>query len=74
MTTQLLVEKLSRDVRELKDDIHEMKQFLFAPLKDSEGEYQKTFVKKMFIRFLRSGSLHRFTDKESFLKYVRSAK
>ena len=64
MTTQLLVEKLSDEVKELKDDMREMKRFLFAPLKDAEGEYQKSFVKKMVTRSLRSGSLYRFTNKE----------
>ena len=74
MTTQMLVEKLHNEVKELKYDIREMKRFLFAPLKDADGEYQKSFVKKMLVRSQHEGSLYHFTNKESFLRHVRSPK
>lgn len=68
------IEKLNKEMAELRGDIHQMKEFLFTPLKDSEGEYKEFFVKKMLSRSLNNGPFHRFTDRESFLKHVRSKK
>ncbi|MEK7559695.1 MAG: hypothetical protein AAB522_00120 [Patescibacteria group bacterium] len=68
------IEKLSKEVVELKGDIHQMKEFLFAPLKDSEGEYKKSFVKKMLLRSLNQSPFYRFSGKESFLSHVQSKK
>ena len=50
MTTLTLVKKLGGEVKELKNDLRQMKQFLFAPLKDIEGEYKDAFVKKILGR------------------------
>ncbi|MEK7089995.1 MAG: hypothetical protein AAB930_00205 [Patescibacteria group bacterium] len=74
MTTQVLVEKLDKEVGELRMDINEMKRFLFQPLKDPEGEYRESFIRKMFKRSLSSRPFTRFADKESFLRHVRSKK
>ena len=74
MTTQTLVRKLNREVGILKEDMREIKRMVFAPLKDPEVEYRKSFVKKMLARAQSQGPFYRFTDKESFLKYVRSKK
>ena len=68
------IEKLNKDVADLKWDLHQMKEFLFAPLKDSEGEYKESFVKKMLLRSLINGPFYRFSGKESFLSHVRSKK
>lgn len=68
------IEKLSEEMAELRGDIHQMKEFLFAPLKDSEGEYKESFVKKMLMRSLSNGPFYRFSGKESFLSHVRSKK
>ncbi len=74
MTTELLVKKLNKEVGTLKREVNEMKKFFFAPLKDPEGEYKKSFIKKMLSREASKGPFYRFTDKESFLKHVRSKK
>ena len=74
MSTQILIKKLEREVQELKGDVRQMKKFLFAPLKDPEGAYQKSFVKKMIARAEDRGPMHRFIDKRSFLAHVRSPK
>lgn len=59
---------------ELKGDLRQIQSFLFAPLKDTEGEYKKSFVKKMLSRSLNENSVRRFTNKEQFLKHVRRSK
>lgn len=74
MTTQTIVKKLNHEVEELKDDIREMKKFLFAPFKDSEGEYKTPFVKKLLLRSQSQGPFHRFKNRATFLRHVRSKK
>ncbi len=74
MSTQILIKKLNQEVEELKDDVHEMKKFLFAPLRDSEGDYKESFVKKMLVRSQGCGPFYKFASKESFLNHVRSKK
>ena len=74
MSTQTIVRKLNQEVTELKDDIQEVKKFLFTPLKDFEGEYRESFVKKMLARSQKQGIFYRFRDVDSFLKHVRSKK
>ena len=74
MTTQALIQKLNREVGILKEDVREIKKTVLAPLKDSEGEYRKSFVKKMLTRAQSTGPFYEFTDKESLLKYVRSSR
>ncbi|MEK7192204.1 MAG: hypothetical protein AAB646_01660 [Patescibacteria group bacterium] len=74
MTTQVMIEKLNKEMGALKEDVQELKKFLFAPLRDSEGEYQKSFIKKMLIRAESRGPFYKFTGKDSFLKNVRAKK
>lgn len=74
MSTQLLVKKLNKDVKNLESSIKEIKKFLYAPIEDSEGDYKKSFVKKMLARAQNGGTFYRFMDKESFLKHVNSKK
>ena len=74
MTTQTLIKKLNREVGILREDVREIKKMVLTPLEDSEGEYRKSFVKKMLARAQSQGPFYRFTDKESFLKHVRSKK
>ncbi len=74
MSIQILIKKLNLEVEGLKDDVREMKKFLFAPLRDSEGDYRESFVKKMLVRSQNHGSFYKFADKESFLNHVRSKK
>jgi len=54
--------------------VRAIKSFLFTPLKDPEGEYRESFIKKMLSRTQSRGPFYKFTDKESFLKHVRSRK
>jgi len=72
MTTATLVRKLNREIGILQKDIREIKRVVFAPVVDPEGEYHPSFVKKMLLREKSKGPFYRFTDKESFLKHVRS--
>lgn len=74
MITQTLIRKLNREMGALKEEVHEMKKFFIATGKDPEGSYRKSFVKKVLSRAQSSGPFYHFTDKESFLKHVRSAK
>ena len=73
MTTQTLIKKLNKDISTLRKDIKEVKTFLMKP-RDPEGEYRPAFVKKMLERAQSKGPFYLFTDKESFLKHVRSKK
>ena len=74
MTTQALIRKLNREIGILREDVREIKKMVLAPLKDSEGDYQPEFVKKILSRAQSSGPFYEFTDKESFLKHVRSSR
>ncbi len=74
MSTQTLVKKLDKEVKNLKGDIRDMKKFLFTPLKDAEGEYKASFVKKILARSQKQASFYRFTDKETFRNHARSKK
>ena len=74
MTTQLLVEKLNKEVKTLREDLREMKKFIFAPIKDTEGTYKASFVKKILSRAQTKGPFYSFTDKESFLRHANSKK
>ena len=69
-----MVIKLNSEVRALKQDVREMKKFLFAPVRDPEGSYKSTFTKKMLARVAESGATSYFEGKDSFLKHVRSKK
>lgn len=72
MSTQMLVKKLHREMGALRDDVRTMKRFLLSPLRDAEGEYRASFVKKMLARSQGRGPFHRFTTRRAFLKHVRS--
>ena len=74
MSAQILIKKLNQEVEGLKDDMREIKKFLFAPIRDSEGDYKKSFVKKMLVRSKNLGPFYKFANKESFLNHVQSKK
>ena len=74
MTTQTLIRKLNKEVAGLRKDITEIKRTILAATSDPEGEYKKSFIKKMLIRRQSKGPFYRFTDQKSFLKHVRSEK
>lgn len=74
MSAQLMIRKFNKELEELKENVTEIKKYLFSPLEDSEGEYQSSFVKKMLKRAAGRDPFYRFKDKRSFLKHVRSGK
>lgn len=74
MSTHVLIQKLNKELAELKDDIREVKEFLLAPLKDAEGEYKESYVTKILSRSQQRGRLFRFTSSEDFIKHVRGGK
>lgn len=74
MSTQILIKKLNKEVGELKGDVREIKRFLFAPLKDTEGEYKNSFVKKVISRLQSGGPFYKFAGQKSFLQHVRAKK
>ena len=77
MTTATLVKKLNKEVATLRQDVREIKKVLSLPtsvVRDPEGEYRASFVRKVLKRTQNKGPVHRFTTKEAFLKHVRSAK
>ena len=74
MTTATLVKKLNKEIGILQRDMEIVKNMLMAPLRDPEGEYRPSFVKKMLLREKSKGPFYRFTDRASFLKHVRSGK
>ena len=73
MTTQVLIKKLNREVGTLKEEVREMKKFLFTPFEDPEGKYKPSFVKKILAREREEAS-YRFTTKEDFLKQIYERK
>lgn len=74
MSTHVLIQKLNKELSELKDDIREVKEFLLAPLKDAEGEYKESYVTKILSRSQQRGRLLRFTNAEDFIKHARGGK
>lgn len=69
MTTQTLVRKLNKEVSILQKDMKEVKKALFAASRDPEGEYTKSFIKKMQAR-AKEKPKYRFTGRDAFLKHV----
>lgn len=74
MPTQTVIKKFNKELEKIKEDMHEIKEYLFSPLKDSEGEYTDSFVKRILSRSIGRGPFSSFKNKESFLKHVRSGK
>ena len=69
MTTQTLIKKIDKEVSTLRKDVEAVKGMLLAVYQDPEGEYKKSFVKKMLAR-AKEKSKYRFTTREAFLKHV----
>lgn len=74
LTSPIVVKKFNKELAELKENMRELKQYIFLPLKDSEGEYKDSFIKKILSRSIGRGPFYNFKNKESFLKHVRSGK
>ena len=73
MPTQVIIEKLDKEVSALRDDVRAMQHFLLAMHmnRDNEGEYRKSFIKKVRARSRSKGPFYTLTDKKSFLAHVR---
>ncbi len=74
MTTETLIKKLNKEVEVLRHDMRRVEKVLFAATQDPEGEYRPSFVKKILERSNKQEPAYRFTDKDGFLKHVRSSK
>lgn len=74
MSTQVVIRKLNKDIVGLKGDVREIKTLLLSLIKDPEGEYKESFIKKMLTRAKSRGPFYRFEDPRSFLKHVNSRK
>ena len=74
MSTEVKIKKLNSEVKEIKTDVREMKKFLFAPMKDAEGQYNQHFIKKMLSRAQSQGPFRSFKGKKAFLRDVRRTK
>lgn len=68
MTTQT-AEKIYKEVRALKQETRDLRDLVFLVLKDSEGEYRNSFIKRVL---KKSHSSHQFTfaNKADFLKLI----
>ena len=44
------------------------------PLKDDEGEYRDSYIKKVLSRSQRQGRFYRFVNAQDFFKHVRKGK
>jgi len=56
-----------------KEDVREIKRCIFVLPRDPEGEYKKSFIKKILAREKENAS-YRFTTKEEFLKQLHERK
>jgi len=69
MTTQTLVKKLNKEVSALRRDVEIVKNAVLTAYRDPEGEYKKSFIKKMLAR-VKEKPKYRFTTREAFLKHI----
>lgn len=68
---QKIIEKLNREVSDLKKEVKILRSFLIGSLsKDKEGEYKPEFIKKI-LRLSKEEGVLRFKNPEDFLKQVK---
>ncbi|MEK7162855.1 MAG: hypothetical protein AAB696_01035 [Patescibacteria group bacterium] len=68
MSTQT-AEKIYREVKALKEETKTLKELVFLILKDPEGEYKKSFIKKIVQKYQNKPQFV-FTNKKYFLKQI----
>ena len=68
MPTQT-AEKIYKEVRALRQETKTLKELVFLILKDPEGEYKGSFIKKIAKKY-RSEPQFVFTNKKDFLKQI----
>lgn len=70
MSTDVLVQKLNREVGVLRGEVRRMRSLFLEVVADPEGVYRPAFVNKMFTREQEKPRF-RYTSKAAFLKHVR---
>ncbi|MBN2197845.1 hypothetical protein JW698_01445 [Candidatus Wolfebacteria bacterium] len=68
MSTQT-AEKIYKEVKALRQETKTLKELVFLVLKDREGEYKDSFVKKI-LKKSRSKPQFIFTNKKDFLNQI----
>ncbi|MGC8982107.1 MAG: hypothetical protein ACP5JU_04135 [Minisyncoccia bacterium] len=63
------LEKIYQEIKSLKKETQALKKLIFLTLKDSEGEYKNSFVKRILTK-ARSKPKFKFTNKKDFLKQI----
>lgn len=72
MTTQT-AEKIYHEIKELRKETNFLKKAVVSLLRDSEGEYKPSFVRKMLrLAAEKQKKPHRFTTPENFVGHIRS--
>ena len=72
MQTQTL-KRLDKEVREIRADLRRVKSVISWAIQDDEGEYKKSFVKKIKQR-IQEKAQHIFTSSGEFLRQVHGGK
>ncbi|MBI5079493.1 hypothetical protein HZB06_02375 [Candidatus Wolfebacteria bacterium] len=62
-------EKIYKEIKALKEETKILKELVFLVLKDPEGEYRESFIKKIIKKY-RNEPQFVFTDKKDFLKQI----
>lgn len=70
MSTQT-AEKIYKEIKKLREETRALKELIFCVLKDIEGEYKNSFVKRILTK-ARSKPQFIFTGKKNFLKQISS--
>ncbi|OIO49513.1 hypothetical protein COT96_00515 [Candidatus Falkowbacteria bacterium CG10_big_fil_rev_8_21_14_0_10_38_22] len=68
MTTQT-AEKIYKEVKALRQETKTLKELFFLILKDYEGEYKNSFIKRI-LKKSRSKPQFIFINKKEFLKQI----
>ncbi len=68
MPTQT-AEKIYKEVKELRRETKTLKELVFLVLKDSEGEYKESFIKKIVKKYQNKPQFV-FINKKDFLKQI----
>ncbi len=64
-------EKIYKEVKEIRRETEALKELFFLVLRDAEGEYKKSFVKRTLLKF-RAKPQFTFTGKKDFLTRIAS--
>lgn len=68
MNTQT-AEKIYKEVKALKKETKILKELVFLILRDPEGEYKDSFIRRVLEK-ARSRPKFTFTDKKGFIKQI----